>query len=168
MAKPTRTPSTDELDYQRRLDENFAPETRSTTGEPVEVYAPFAVEGNDTSGYVGVSPEYMTYASETEKPMRAKSGVEAKREERALDSVPVVAAPATSDLDADTSTQGGGNSSDLIYTASSGEKFTAKKAVAAGEGGEAPATEDGEQEVKADSTVASPAPVPPPGTPATP
>lgn len=28
----------------------------------------YRVEGNDTSGYIGVSPEYMTYANETEKP----------------------------------------------------------------------------------------------------
>jgi hypothetical protein len=28
----------------------------------------FAVEGNDLSGYIGVSPEYMTYADETQKP----------------------------------------------------------------------------------------------------
>jgi hypothetical protein len=29
----------------------------------------FAVEGNDTSAYVGVSPEYRTYASETDAPL---------------------------------------------------------------------------------------------------
>ncbi len=29
----------------------------------------YRVEGNDTSGYVGVSPEYMTYANPTEKPI---------------------------------------------------------------------------------------------------
>lgn len=28
----------------------------------------FAVEGNELSGYIGVSPEYMTYADETHKP----------------------------------------------------------------------------------------------------
>jgi hypothetical protein len=28
----------------------------------------FSVPGNDTSGYIGVSPEYMTYANETERP----------------------------------------------------------------------------------------------------
>lgn len=28
----------------------------------------FRVEGNDVSGYLGVDPEYMTYANETEKP----------------------------------------------------------------------------------------------------
>lgn len=28
----------------------------------------FAVEGNDLSGYIGVDPEYMTYADDTHKP----------------------------------------------------------------------------------------------------
>jgi hypothetical protein len=28
----------------------------------------FGVEGNDLSGYIGVSPEYMTYADDTHKP----------------------------------------------------------------------------------------------------
>lgn len=28
----------------------------------------FALPGNDVSGYLGVDPEYMTYANETEKP----------------------------------------------------------------------------------------------------
>jgi len=31
-----------------------------------------AVEGNDLSGYIGVSPEYMTYANETEAPLQPK------------------------------------------------------------------------------------------------
>jgi hypothetical protein len=130
MPDTTRTPSTDEVDYQRRLDEGFKADTLSTTGEPTEVYAPFAVEGNDTSAYVGVSPEYMTYASETEAPSRATEGVEGQREARALDAPPVVAAAPTTALDEDTSTQGSGASSDLVYTAASGEGFTAQKAVA--------------------------------------
>lgn len=29
----------------------------------------FAVEENDLGGYIGVSPEYMTYADETQKPI---------------------------------------------------------------------------------------------------
>lgn len=32
----------------------------------------YAVKGNDLSGFRGVSPEYMTYASETEKPVAKK------------------------------------------------------------------------------------------------
>lgn len=29
----------------------------------------FTLEGNDTSGYVGVDPEYRNYANETDKPL---------------------------------------------------------------------------------------------------
>lgn len=47
---------------------------RDRTGAPVS----FAVEGNDTSGYVGVSPEYMTYANETEAPLQGAEGIEAE------------------------------------------------------------------------------------------
>lgn len=171
MAKaPQRTPSSDELDYQRRLDENFAPEVRSTTGEPVEVYAPFTVEDNDTSAYVGVSPEYMTYADDTHKPLRADGGVEADREARIFDTVPVVATPATEVFDQDTSTQGAGASSDLVYTAASGEGFTAQKAEApAEEEGakvEEPATEQPEGAPVAPKTTASPAAKPPVAPPA--
>ena len=32
----------------------------------------FAVEGNDLTGYVGVSPEYMTYAEDTHKPLKGE------------------------------------------------------------------------------------------------
>lgn len=33
--------------------------------------APFAVEDNDTSAYVGVDPIYQNYANETERPIKA-------------------------------------------------------------------------------------------------
>ena len=36
----------------------------------------FRVEGNDVDGYVGVSPEYRTYANETEKPYTTAEDVE--------------------------------------------------------------------------------------------
>lgn len=32
-------------------------------------HARYAVEGNDVSQYVGVSPEYMTYSSDVDKPI---------------------------------------------------------------------------------------------------
>lgn len=41
-----------------------------------------AVEGNETEAYVGVDPIYQTYANDTEAPLRAEKGVEAKLEER--------------------------------------------------------------------------------------
>ena len=37
----------------------------------------FAVEDNDLDHYVGVSPEYMTYANETEKPMLTDDEIDA-------------------------------------------------------------------------------------------
>lgn len=36
--------------------------------EPVNEPRNFTLEGNDTSGYVGVDPEYRNYANETDKP----------------------------------------------------------------------------------------------------
>lgn len=43
--------------------------------EATEEGRSFAVEGNDTDDYVGVSPEYRTYANDTEAPHRGE-GVE--------------------------------------------------------------------------------------------
>jgi hypothetical protein len=37
----------------------------------------YEVEGNDTSDYVGASPEYRTYAEETHKPFQGDEGKEA-------------------------------------------------------------------------------------------
>lgn len=36
----------------------------------------YRVEGNETDGYVGVSPEYATYANETEAPLQSDKGAE--------------------------------------------------------------------------------------------
>lgn len=44
----------------------------------------FRVEGNDTSAYVGTSPEYMTYANETEQP-HAGEGAEAELQKQQQD-----------------------------------------------------------------------------------
>lgn len=40
----------------------------------------YAVEGNKTDGYLNTSPEYQTYANDTEKPLRADDGVTSKLE----------------------------------------------------------------------------------------
>jgi hypothetical protein len=46
----------------------------------------FEVEGNDTSGYIGTSPEYMNYADETSKPFLAEDdSPEAVIEQRVMD-----------------------------------------------------------------------------------
>lgn len=127
---PQRVPSTQEESIKALQESDVVPARRNLTGEPTTVYAPYAVEDNDTSAYVGVSPEYMTYASDTEKPLRADGGVEGDLEEAVLDgskfAVGTVTPVAT---DADTSTVGSGASSDLVYTATSGEGFTAEKVV---------------------------------------
>lgn len=51
-------------------DDYVAPE------EPTNEGRDFRVEDNDVSGYVGTSPEYATYANDTEAPLKAKGGAE--------------------------------------------------------------------------------------------
>ena len=68
--------SSQELDFEARLAAEkgeVAPEVKGRE---------FAVEGNELEGYAGTSPEYMTYANETEKPLMASGGAEAVIEER--------------------------------------------------------------------------------------
>src|SRR6059058_127963 len=79
VSEPYFTKSTAQVDLEQRLsNDNASPLARiEGSGNTNEVNAPYAVEGNDTSGYVGVSPEYMTYANDTEKPLTADEGVEA-------------------------------------------------------------------------------------------
>jgi hypothetical protein len=49
------------------------------SGEHLEEAAKrYATEDTDTSGYIGVSPEYMTYANDTEAPLTAEEGAEAE------------------------------------------------------------------------------------------
>jgi hypothetical protein len=124
-----RSPSAAELDLERRRAEGHAPDvTRrqdTLVTSPAEVYAPFAVEGNDTSAYVGVSPEYMTYANDTEKPYRAEDGVEAEVEADVLDNPPLVR---VADEVSGEQTQGGGSTQESIYTATSGEGYQSKLA----------------------------------------
>lgn len=81
-----RYPSTHELDVEARR--NAAEASDKPTDE---VYAPYAVEDNDVSGYVGVDPMYMTYANDTEKPLAADGGVFAEIENESLNPEPTVA-----------------------------------------------------------------------------
>lgn len=79
MTVPTSLPARKGVEM---ADENKTDE--STEGQPANDAQPvdeeakqeqvtdgrsWAVEGNDTSGYVGVDPEYRNYANETEKPI---------------------------------------------------------------------------------------------------
>lgn len=120
-----RFPSLDELDYQARIDAGGVTPS-NTDNAPVEVYAPYAVEGNDTSAYVGVSAEYMTYANETDRPFRAESGTEKVREEAALSNPTPVRVGTTLEGE---QTQGQGSTGETVYTATSGEGFVAPQAV---------------------------------------
>lgn len=74
------TPSNQEL-YLKSLAENDGAFVPGEAGQDRS----FVVEGNDTSAYVGVSPEYANYANETEKPHRAADGPEAAAEAKIID-----------------------------------------------------------------------------------
>lgn len=81
-----RFPTTHELDVEARRN------AAEVSDKPTEtVYAPYAVEGNDVSGYVGVDPMYMTYANEGEKPYAADGGVWAEVEATATNPEPTKA-----------------------------------------------------------------------------
>jgi hypothetical protein len=46
-----------------------------------------AVEGNDLNGYIGVSPEYMSYADETHKPFSTPEEIIPTVEQLAFDDI---------------------------------------------------------------------------------
>lgn len=128
-----RWPSNAELDLQRRLDEAKDEPARLSAlrggaGQVSDSSTPYAVEDNDTSEYVGVSPEYMTYADERQAPMRAEGGVEAEVEKKALQATPVRGVT-TKD---DSQTQGGGTTHETVYPATSGEDFSSDKVKSSG------------------------------------
>jgi hypothetical protein len=70
-------PPTTLVDLARYLD------TEAGNPPPV-VDAPvsYEVEGNDTSAYVGVAPEYQTYGDPTQQPFGSEDGPEAEIERR--------------------------------------------------------------------------------------
>lgn len=78
MAKEKATaqyaPPASQVDLEERRSEDYVnPAILSTSDEAASREAPqdgrdYTVEGNELDGYVGVSPEYMNYANETEKP----------------------------------------------------------------------------------------------------
>lgn len=57
-------------DQEKDVTEDESVRERDVVVEEVVIEGrDYRVEGNDVSGYIGVSPEYMTYANETEKPL---------------------------------------------------------------------------------------------------
>lgn len=65
--KPYTTRPTTQVDLEARLERDNLPVKEQV--DPNATNAPYAVEGNDTSGYIGVDPDKMTYASDTEAPL---------------------------------------------------------------------------------------------------
>jgi len=122
-----RYPTRDELDYARRKEAGFPSAgvpLNAGKGVVTELQTAFAVEDNDTTAYQGVTVERMTYANETEQPLAAQEGVELDREE-ALIQQPTLVAPNVPTPKVE-QTDGGGSSVETLYTATSGERFSAE------------------------------------------
>lgn len=73
--KAQYAPPASQVDLEARLENGNASDKVLSTAEiaptpdPKEVAGQsYAVEGNKLDGYIGTSPEYMTYANDTEKP----------------------------------------------------------------------------------------------------
>lgn len=123
----TRWPSNAELDLKQRLEESQDESARLSAlqggaGQVSEVSQRFATEDTDTSEYVGVSPEYMTYADDRQKPFAAEDGPLAELEDKAKQATPVREVVAK----ADNQTEGGGSTYESVYSATSGEDFSAE------------------------------------------
>jgi hypothetical protein len=84
------------------------------------VLSPYAVEDNDTSAYVGVNPEYATYANETERPYRAEEGTAERYFEDQLTAPKKFAVGGWRPVQP---TEGGGSSVPLLYPDVSGEAY---------------------------------------------
>lgn len=106
--KPNYELPTSQVDLEERLKSgNASTRVLSTSDEyarrqvGTEVTGrDFAVEGNDKSAYVGTDNVYQTYANETEQPLRAGGGPEARLEEILLDGQDEVPGEPDSDSDA--------------------------------------------------------------------
>lgn len=78
---PEANLSTAARDRRARMEAEQARESGEASDDEGRTYA---VEGNELDGYVGVSPEYKTYANETERPYRAEEGTPERWEEDKL------------------------------------------------------------------------------------
>jgi hypothetical protein len=165
-SKGARWPSTAEVDLQRQLDEEKARAKATTVDELAAVGAvagtprDVAVEDNDTSGYVGVSPEYQTYANETEKPLAADGGPQEAVEDLIHDRL----AGAVGDVSVEQGkpTQGGGSNQPLVYGTVSGSDIT-PETVKRSEVYEE-STKEAEEQQQQQPTPAAPTPPTPPAS----
>jgi hypothetical protein len=123
-------PPTSQVDLERRLERDHLPEGVLVDNEsddarnPEVVNAPYATEDTDTTHYRGVSPEYMTHASDTEKPMQADEGAEAEALKRLSGGVADVRR--TTDLRSEPVVEVGVTAGETVNTATSGEAYSAK------------------------------------------
>jgi hypothetical protein len=79
------TKPTSQVDLEERLSEDYQSSLvlqKDTNPGAAPVDERWKLEDNDTSAYVGVSPEYQNYANETDKPLRSEEGVQATLEEQ--------------------------------------------------------------------------------------
>ena len=116
------TKSTAQLDLERRMKNGNMPDLLRRT-DPQDVVAPYAVEDNNTSEYRGVSMEYMTYANETEAPLRADEGPE--NEAQKLQEAGIADVRKVPDWDSTPSSVVGVTSTPTVNTATSGEGLKA-------------------------------------------
>jgi len=92
---PERVPSRHEL-YLDSLAEANADGNEAEVPEDVkekDAPAPYAVEDQDTSGFVGVSPEYRTYSGVFRQPFQAEEGPTVDAEQEASERVLVLQHP---------------------------------------------------------------------------
>lgn len=75
MAKPTYSKPASQLDLEERQKSDYTPPSVLLQGEDPHL---------STNGYVGVDPVYQNAANDTEKPMQADKGAEAKVFEKFL------------------------------------------------------------------------------------
>lgn len=130
MAKPAEgvsyTKPASQVDLEARLADDFgggAPvsplDSDDDAQNPTKQSDRFAVEGNDTSAYVGVSEEYRNYANETEKPY-AFEGVEGEAVDRQFDGMFAVGKAPVVESE---NTLGGGSNFETVITHEAGEDF---------------------------------------------
>lgn len=147
-------------DLERRMAADFSPKKLADEARDKELkdgtIVSYAVEGNDTSGYIGVSPEYATYANETEAPLRATEGVEAEATEALTQ--PLRQAKVKPSYEGKQIT-GVGSTNPVIYSEVSGEDY--KTEVVTVKGGKEPKTVEDVEKLSASDRPAEEALVPP-------
>lgn len=135
--EPYLTRPTTQTDLEARREADYRAAEVKT--DPNATVAPYAVEDNDTSAYVGVDADKMTYAEDTHKPLRG-DGVEDKVASEQLKGYAVAKKQEGPERE---QTLGGGSEQPLAQVVTSGSSVTHKLV------GEIKAEEDGSKTVKA-------------------